>query len=247
MLLKQLTGILLVVLLIAIPAWTAALSATASEALPVELIPEGWTQIAEEGGFVIQAQTPVGGRRPVYRAQGILMAPIEQILEVLYDNATASEWMPDLSRQEVVDQRSAFERITRSVYAVPFPFADRELVLHSRLFLDRSRAELVADAASIDHPQAPVVRGRVRAHMVCSRTRLRPLGPNRTAIDFLMLVDPRGHLPDFLAAFGLRLAPLKFVKALEIRAQTAGYPLRPAYREVLRELRVIAANPGGGY
>jgi hypothetical protein len=78
--------------------------------------------------------------------------------------------------------------------------------------------------------------------MACSRTRLRPLGPKRTAIDFLMWVDPRGRIPGFLAAFGLRQAPLKFVKALERRAQTAGYALRPAYREMLRELDALGPS-----
>jgi hypothetical protein len=230
-------------LLVALPAWAIPPSASAAATLPVDLPQERWTQIAAHEGIVVEVQTPKGGRQPAYRARGVIKAPIEQILEVLYDNATAAQWMPDLAHQQLVDQRSAFERVTRSVYAVPFPFADRELVLHSRLFLDRSRGDLVADAVSIDHPRAPVVPGRVRAHMICSRTRLRPAGPNRTAIDFLMLVEPRGHIPAFLAAFGLRQAPLKFVKALETRAQTAGYPLRPEYGALLGELPALDPSP----
>ncbi|MDJ0783547.1 MAG: START domain-containing protein [Desulfosarcinaceae bacterium] len=212
-------------------------AAMAASPLPVDFAADGWTQIADQSGIVVEMQAPNPGGHAAYRAQGILKAPVEQILAVLEDNATAADWMPDLAQQELVDQRSALERVTRSIYALPFPFADRELVLQCHLFFDREAGDLVADAVSIDHPRAPLAKGRVRAHMVCSRTRLRPLGPNRTAVDFLMLVDPRGRIPVVMAAFGLRQAPFKFVKALEARAQTAGYPLPPAYQKLLTELQ----------
>jgi hypothetical protein len=242
-----LAGAVLVALVIGSP--VRAASPPAPDVAPhfVEPPSLGWTQIDEVDGIVVETQTPDGGQAPLYRARGVLAAPIGQILEVLHDSATAAEWIPDLAFEAVVDQRSDFERVTRSVYAVPFPFADRELVLRSRLALDRTRGDLVAEAVSVDHPLAPAAGDRVRAHMACSRTRLRPLGPNRTAIEFLMQVDPGGRIPGFLAAFGLRPAPLRFVKALERRAQTAGYPLRPVYRELLRELQTLgpAARPEG--
>lgn len=208
----------------------------ASEERFVELGAEKWTQIASEGGIVVEAQSIQGSRQSAYRARTILKAPIEQILEVLSDSATAADWIPDLAHQELVAETSAFEVVTRSVYAVPFPFADRELVLRNRLRLDPLRGDLVAEAKSIEHPRAPLANGRVRAQMHCSMTRLRPLGANRTAIEFVMLVDPCGRIPAVLAAWGLRQAPSKFVKALEARAQTAGYPLRPAYAALLRQL-----------
>lgn len=245
-LLRLLAGAALAVLVLAMPAGATSLPAPAATPLFVEPPPQGWTQIDAADGIVVQIQAPDGEQEPVYRALGILAAPIGQILEVLHDSATAAEWIPDLAFEEVVDRRSDFERVTRSVYAVPFPFADRELVLHSRLSLDRTRGDLVAEAVSVEHPLAPLGRGRVRAHMVCSRTRLRPLGPNRTAIDFLLQVDPGGRIPGFLAAFGLRPAPFKFVKALERRAQTAGYPLRPVYQELLRELEALGPSGAEG-
>jgi hypothetical protein len=208
----------------------------ASDEPPVELRAERWTQIASEGGVVVEQQSIQGSRQSAYRAKAILKAPIEQILEVLSDSATAADWIPDLAHQELVAETSAFDIVTRSVYAVPFPFADRELVLRNRLRLDPGRGDLVAEAVSIDHPRTPVTGGRVRAQMRRSQTRLRPLAANRTAIDFIMLVDPCGRIPAVLAAWGLSQAPFKFVKALEARAQMAGYPLRPAYAELLRQL-----------
>jgi hypothetical protein len=239
--LKQLAGAALAALVMVLPTKAASQPATGAPPLFVAPPPHGWTQIAEADGIVVQSHTP-SGRQPLYRARGILAAPIGQILEVLHDSATAAQWIPDLAHEEVVDRRSDVERITRSVYAVPFPFADRELVLHSRLSLDRTHGDLVAEAVSVDHPLVPAASGRVRAHMACSRTRLRPVGPSRTWIEFLIQVDPGGRIPGFLAAFGLRPAAFKFVKALERRAQTAGYPLRPVYRELLRELQTLGPS-----
>lgn len=244
--LRPLAAIALVVIGSLAPAGAGAMPAASPAPLCVDISPQGWTPITEAGGIVAQVQAATGDRGiPVYRARGILAAPVGQILEVLSDNATAAEWMPDLAHQELVDQRSDLERVTRSVYAVPFPFADRELVMRNRLFLDRARGDLVAEAISVDHPLAPPIRGRIRAQMSCSRTRLRPLGPNRTLIECRIQVDPGGRIPAFLADFGLREAPLKFVKALERRAQTAGYPLRPVYRQMLQALGPLPASTAG--
>ena len=203
---------------------------------PAHIPSEGWTLVFQQGGIVVQERSIPGSPKKAYRAKGILKAPIEQILEVLSDTTAAAEWMPDLDRQQVVETVSEVELITLSVYAVPFPFADRELLLHNYLRLDRPSGALVAETVSVDQPNVSIARRHVRAHMLYGKTWLRPLGADRTDIEFIIIVDPRGRLPDFLAAFGLRRMPLKFVQALESRAQSTQYPLRPAYRDLLRQL-----------
>jgi hypothetical protein len=212
------------------PVWAAA------DKPPVHIPSEGWTLVLRQDGIVVQERSIPGSPKKAYRAKGILKAPIEQILEVLSDTTAAAEWMPDLDRQQVVAAVSDVEMITLSVYAVPFPFADRELLLHNYLRLDRPGGALVAETVSIDQPNVSIARRHVRAHMLYGKTWLRPLDTDRTGIEFVIIVDPRGRIPDFLAAFGLRRMPLKFVRALESRAQSTQYPLRPAYRDLLRQL-----------
>lgn len=205
----------------------------------IDIRPDRWTLISSEEGYLLEAQSIPGHRLQAYRARGILKAPIEQLLEVLSDVTAADEWIPDLSRQQVVSEVSSLELITLSIYAVPFPFADRELLLRNHLRLDRERGGLMAEAVSIDYPEVPVVNGRVRAHMFCGRTWLRPVAADRTEVELVLMVEPRGRIPAFLADFGIRRAPLKLLMALESRAKISNYPVRSAYRNMLRQLANI--------
>lgn len=202
----------------------------------IEIQPDGWTSVSREAGFLLEVQSIPNHRLKAYRAKGTLNAPIEQILEVLSDVTTAAKWIPGLARQKVIKEVSAFELITLSVYAVPFPFADRELLLRNHLRLDRERGAVMAEAISINHQEVPVDDGRVRAHMFCGRTWLRPLSADRTQVEFVLMVEPRGRMPAFLADFGIRRTPLKLLKALEFRAQNSDYPVRRVYQDMLQQL-----------
>ncbi len=204
---------------------------------PLDIPAEGWTLVFHQDHIVVEEIVIVGSPMPAYRAKGILKAPIEQILEVLSDTGAAAKWMPDLASHQVIAKVSDIDLITLMVYAVPFPFADRELLLHNHLYLDSKRRALVAESVSIDLPEVAVAGGHVRANMLSSKTWLRPLSADRTEIELVIVVDPRGRIPAFLSAIGLRRMPLKFVQALESRAQTTGYPLRKAYQDLLQQLR----------
>jgi hypothetical protein len=217
--------------------FSALLRAVSSDS-SIDIRPDGWTLISHEDGFRIESQPIPGHRLQAYRAKGILQAPIEQILEVLSDVAAADTWIPDLVRQQVVTEVSPLELITLSVYTVPFPFADRELLLRNHLRFDRERGGLTAEAVSIDHPEVPVADQRVRAHMFSGKTWLRPLSADRTEAEFVLMVEPRGRIPTFLADFGIRRMPLKLLKALEYRAQISDYPVRSLYRDMLSQLAI---------
>lgn len=203
---------------------------------PIHIPSEGWTLVLRQHGIVVQERSIPGSPKKAYRAKGIVKAPIEQIIEVLSDTAAAAEWMPDLDRQQVIEALSDVEQITLGVYDVPFPFADRELLLHSQLRLDRPGGALVAEAISIDQPEVSTARRHIRARMLYGKTWLHPLDAGHTEIEFVIMIDPGGRIPDFLAAFGLRRMPLNFVRALESRAQSTQYPLRPVYRNLLLQL-----------
>lgn len=220
----------LVIMFILYPLQAIALEST------VHIPAEGWSTVFEHDGIVVQERPVPGHSTKAYRAKGILKASIEQILEVLSDASAATKWMPELELQQVIASVSELERIILYVYGVPFPFADRELLLRNQLRLERGGGGLVAEAVSIDQPNVPTARRHVRARMLYGKTRLHPVDADRTKIEFVIMVDPGGRIPDFLAAFGLRRMPLNFVRALESRAQSSRYALRPTYRELLKQL-----------
>lgn len=75
--------------------------------------------------------------------------------------------------------------------------------------------------------------------MFCGQTWLRPVDADHTEVEFVLMVEPRGRIPAFLADFGIRRAPLKLLMALESRAQNLDYPVRKVYRDMLLQLATI--------
>jgi len=140
------------------------------------IVSGGWQQMYSDQGITVYAQRTKKSKILAFRAEGILNAPIAQIMEVLRRVEIADEWMPDADGKYVLKEISDAEAITYSVNRVPFPFADRELVLLNKLRLDRERKFLVLDVYSVDYPSKPVKKGVIRAQMYCGEMRLRPAG-----------------------------------------------------------------------
>jgi hypothetical protein len=207
------------------------------------LTDDGWASLFREGTLTIFAQRSSTARRTAFKAEGVIDAPIDRVLAVLGNTAIAEEWIPNLKRQVVLQESGEFEVVTMSEYRVPFPFDNREILLVSRLDIDREAGCLVADARSVDIDGEPTRQGVIRAHMHRSLTRLAPAANGKTWISFMLLVDPRGGIPGFLADLGLRVVPHQFVRALETRAQTAEFPLRPSHDRLIDELAGGAPSP----
>jgi len=206
------------------------------------IVEGGWNQLYADQGITVYAQRTRKSKILAFRAEGILKAPIDQIMEVLRRVEIANEWMPDAEGKYVVKEVSDTEAITYSVNRVPFPFADRELVLLNKLRLDRDRRFLVLDIYSVDYPSQPVKKGTVRAQMYCGEMRLRPAGEGQTQVVLQLYVDPRGAVPGWIVNLFQKRLPYNFLRALEKKAGTTDFELRPVYREILRELVLVSGQ-----
>ena len=179
-----------------------------------------------------------------FMAVGVMKAPIEQIMEVLRRVEISMDWMPDISEKYTVKNFSDYKAITFSVNTLPWPFADRELLLHNELYIDRKKKYLVVDTFSVELDELPVRSENVRAQMKCGRTLLRPAGSRRTEIILTLLVDPAGSIPVWLVNLLQRTMPLDFLRKLEKKAQSTSFELRPSFRVVLDELiALLEPNP----
>jgi len=198
-----------------------------------------WNRLYADQGITVYAQKHRQSKVLALRAEGVLNAPIDQIMEVLRRVEIADEWMPDADGKFVLEEISDIEAITYSINRVPFPFADRELVLLNRLSLDRDRKFLVLDITSMEYPSKPVKKGRVRAQMYCGEMRLRPAGEGQTEVALQLHVDPKGAIPGWIVNMFQKRLPYNFLRALEKKAGATGFELRPAYRQILGELAVV--------
>jgi len=138
-----------------------------------------WKEIYTKQGIAVYSQRLSGSRLLAFRADAVLEASIGQMMEVLRRVEITGEWMPDIREKYILQVNSDVDVITYSLNRVPFPFADRELVLRNHVRFDRERKYLVLDIYSVEFDSKPVKQGAVRSHMYCGEMSVRPIGDDK--------------------------------------------------------------------
>jgi hypothetical protein len=198
-----------------------------------------WSEIYRKQGITVYSMETPDNAIMAFRAAGVLDAPIDQVLEVLRKVEIADEWMPDIVEKRTIQDISDLEAITYSINRLPWPFANRELIMKNALRVDTVNRYLVVDAYSVDVADMAPRKGTIRAYMHCGQTRLRPVDNRRTKMDIILFVDPRGAIPAWLANFAQRQMPYNFLRSLEEKAAATDFPLRPNLRRMLERLTAL--------
>lgn len=203
------------------------------------LVQNNWKKLFNKNGITVYSQKSPESDVLALKASGILKAPMDQVLEVLRKVEISKEWIPHIDTKITVKDFSDLEAITYSVNILPWPLADRSLLLHNKLRLDREKKYLVIDIHSVDFETNPIKKGRVRANMYCGQTLMRPVGKGETEIELILFVDPRGHIPTWLVNMAHKSMPYNFLRALEEKASHTNYELRPSFKKMLDQLLVL--------
>jgi hypothetical protein len=201
-----------------------------------------WKNLYSKNGITVYSQKAPDSDVLALKAIGILKAPLDQILEVLRKVEISKEWIPNIDNKILVKEFSDIETITYSVNVVPWPFADRALLLYNKLRLDREKKYLVVEIHSVDPDTNPIKEDHVRANLYCGQMILRPKDIGQTEVELTLFVDPRGHIPTWLFNMAQKSLPYDFLRALEEKASRTSYKLRPSFKEMLDQLISLLRN-----
>jgi hypothetical protein len=203
------------------------------------LVQNNWKKLYSKNGITVYSQKAPDSDVLALKASAILRAPMDQVLEVLRKVEISKEWIPHIDAKNTIKDFSDFEAITHSVNMLPWPLADRSLLLHNKLRIDREKKYLVIDIHSVDFDTNPIKKDRVRANLYCGQTFMRPVGEEETEIELILFVDPRGHIPTWLVNMAQKSMPYNFLRALEEKASRTNYDLRPSFKKMLDQLLVL--------
>jgi hypothetical protein len=192
------------------------------------LVQNNWKKLYSKNGITVYSQKAPDSDVLALKASAILRAPMDQVLEVLRKVEISKEWIPHIDAKNTIKDFSDFEAITHSVNMLPWPLADRSLLLHNKLRIDREKKYLVIDIHSVDFDTNPI-----------GQTFMRPVGEEETEIELILFVDPRGHIPTWLVNMAQKSMPYNFLRALEEKASRTNYDLRPSFKKMLDQLLVL--------
>ncbi len=197
---------------------------------------EGWKKDRVIKGFTIYVREESDSEVLKIRAVGTLEAPLPSLMANLRDVESATDWTPDLLKKTTLDEISDLEAITYSLTAMPWPLYDRSLVLHNVLKLDKKRKLLVVHSRSVQHKDAPKSDDAVEAYMSYSYIAIRPVGLDKSYIEFIAAIDPKGSIPSWIVNFFQKKWPATFLRAMEKRSREFSPPLKPGLTKMMNDL-----------
>jgi START domain len=209
--------------------WTSSSDVARDEAHPrppAAAAADEWLEVARADGVVVSEREVAGRNVPTFRGVTEVPADVGTVLDVLQDVARYPEWMQDCAEARVLGRRSDGVSWVYNRTDVPWPAADRDVVLRSRVDVVAPGRVVYQRFVSEAVPLMPEVAGVVRIHRLQGYYRLEAIGATRTRVEYVVDADPGGILPAWIARRATRGLPLTTLRNLgtqleRVRAETA--------------------------
>ncbi len=166
-----------------------------------------------------------------FKALTYINSSIDSIMAVLSDNKSCAEWVHKCAEAYIVKDISFRERYHYQVVDIPFPFKNRDLILHSVLQHDPvGKIITIKMYSAADYCKNKQSR---KCHDINQSDRVRinrSLGvykleayQNGTAVTWIQHTDPTGNLPGFLVNGFVKDTPYWTLKNLAEKTREEKY------------------------
>lgn len=171
-------------LLLGITAWSAAASAT--DANNAE-----WALQQDDGRIQVFTRPVAGSPFLEVKATALINAPIADIASQMGDGEGCVEWRVMCKSSEVLSVDSDTERKVYMVLDMPWPVADRDMVMHSIADIDTATKTVTVQLqdASSKYPEQDYVRA-----VSNGQYQMKALGEEQVEFTYIMHTDLGGDL-----------------------------------------------------
>ena len=142
------------------------------------------------------------------RIKAVFKTELTQFLNLLSDASRYPEWVFKCSASRRIRTVSPTEFYYYVLTDFPWPLADRDLVVHSTQHHDPTTGDLILTSQSAPKLVAEV-DNVVRILLFTTTWRVTTPQPNQVNIDYQVVTDPAGSLPDWVVNLGLTRGPLQ--------------------------------------
>ena len=141
------------------------------------------------------------------RIEGTVSAATALMSDVEY----FPDWVDNCIEARVISRRSATDYTYYQLIKFPWPFANREFVMHCRINQDPKTHAVYF--RSIAMPDAhPPVKGNFRVQQTESQWKMQPDGPEHLQIEYRLKTDPGEGLPAWVVNMALEKGPINTVR-----------------------------------
>lgn len=152
----------------------------------------------------------------------IAEASLSNIVAVLKDVPGFTGWIYSCAEARVLEQKSNKETIYYSRLDFPFPMSDRDFIAKSKLWQDATTKEIFIKVIG-DTDYLPAKKNIVRLPKLVVNWHIKPLTGKRVQIEYHILSDPGGSIPDWLVNLAIDKGPVNSMQAFKEMLDQAKY------------------------
>lgn len=191
-----------------------------SEEIPLEA--PDWSERKQEGNITIFTRPHTGSNFEAFKAVAVLDAPLSNIMAVMANPLSCTEWVFGCTVSYGFDAESFNNRYAYSVNDMPWPFKDRDYVLHIKTTSKPDSGEILMHMEASENKKE-VTEEYLRVSVAQTVYILKALNDGKTEMTWLQHTDPGGVLPGWLVNSLIVDIPVKSLQALERIAQLDKY------------------------
>ncbi len=201
-----------------------------------------WKMYKEEGGIKGYEREVKDSKFIETRADILIEAPLEVVLEVLMDVPAFPTWMYGCTQSTLLEKKDQLNRILYFVQDVPWPAKNQAAVIQAVTSLDVDNGGSITDLKSIaEYPYEEKDSGIARMIEFRGRFDLRMLDRNRTSVIYTAFSHPSGFAPKGIAKRIIRNVSFETIQKLTAKTKEKAYAERaeigPAKKEIEKAIK----------
>lgn len=172
---------------------------------------QSWVKEKAKDGITVYSKSTTEYRMKASRAEMIVNAPVETVVNAVYDVKGYLSWMPDCAKIEVLKTISSNELIYYGLYETPWPAASRDLVINvKKIPVDGGYKIVMTNKSnyvevSSEAVRVPIYFGEWKIVKTSAGTKV--------TIEYQ--TDPGGSVPDWMIQGASTKTPFDMFEALK--------------------------------
>ena len=189
--------------------------------IPVSGQPE-WKLIKEDTGIKVFSKTVPDSKIKAIKAELILKASATQLVALLLDVNTATEWVFHTKSCVLIRKISDSELYYYSEVSLPWPLENRDFVAHIKVFQDPKTKVVTVDAPAVPGWIA-AKNGIVRISHSVGLWIITPIDKERIKLEYSLQVDPGGVIPAWVVNTFAAQGPIESFKKMQVQLKLPQY------------------------
>jgi hypothetical protein len=181
-----------------------------------------WKLKANSDGIKVYSSEVAGSKFKALRVECNFQATLAQIVTVLLDVKTCTEWVYHTKSISLLKQPSPSEIYYYSEVSLPWPTSNRDFVAHLIVSQDEDTKVVTIDGPAVNG-LVPVKDGVVRVTNSKGKWVITPISKDEIKVEYTLHVDPAGSLPAWLVNMVASEGPTQSFKKLKLQLKKAEY------------------------